>query len=722
MSQTKQGRLPKNYYRDMDKENMLDYSYVEVLVEELTPLEAVIELERLAKVIAYHDELYFQKDTPEISDASYDALVIRNRKIELRFPELRRADSPTRRIGAPLASGFRKVKHRSAMLSLENAFTNTDIYDFFDRVRRFLNLSAEEEIGVVAEPKIDGLSASLHYQQGRLRLGATRGDGSEGEDITENIKTILDIPMVLEGENIPESLEVRGEVYMCRDDFFALNERRLQADEAHFANPRNAAAGSLRQLNPQITASRPLKFFAYGFDALSGLALTEHTQILSQLKRWGFVVNSEIRFCHSPIQILDYYSSIAQRRIELPYDIDGVVYKINNLEWQQRLGSVGRTPRHAIAHKFAAEKAETIIENIDLQIGRTGVLTPVAWLKPVNVGGVIVSRASLHNADEIKRRDVRVGDTVIIQRAGDVIPQVLEVVMAKRPLDSQTFIFPDACPSCGSLVEQIPGEVARRCSGGLICAEQAAERLKHFVSRDAFDIEGLGIRNIETFFADGLIKNPADIFTLEQRDKGSLTPLRCKEGWGGQSTQNLFAAINKRRTIPLNRFIYALGISQIGVVTAKLLAKHYLSFDSLQHSMMSAADSTAEAYQELLSMDGIGQSTAVDLIYFFQEPHNIDIVKQLLEQIQVEDFQLEVSDHLPLAGQTVVFTGSLKMMSRAEAKATAERLGAKVAGSVSKKTNFVVVGADAGSKAKAATEFGVQVLNEDDWNRMAQGE
>lgn len=701
---------------------MLDYSYVEVPVEKLTPLEAMIELERLAKVITYHDELYFQKDAPEISDASYDALVIRNRKIELRFPELRRKDSPTRRIGAPVASGFRKVKHRSAMLSLENAFTSTDVYDFFDRVRRFLSLSGDEEIGIVAEPKIDGLSASLHYQNGRLRLGATRGDGSEGEDITENVKTILDIPTVLDGENVPESLEVRGEVYMCRDDFFTLNERRLQAGEAEFANPRNAAAGSLRQLDPQITASRPLKFFAYGFDALSGMSLTEHTQILAQLKRWGFVVNSEIRFCHSPTQVLDYYNSIGQRRVELPYDIDGVVYKINNLEWQQRLGSVGRTPRHSIAHKFAAEKAETIIENIDLQIGRTGVLTPVAWLKPVNVGGVIVSRASLHNADEIKRRDVRVGDAVIIQRAGDVIPQVLEVIAAKRPLDSQVFVFPDVCPSCGSLVEQIPGEVARRCSGGLICSEQVTERLKHFVSRDAFDIEGLGIRNIETFFANELIKNPVDIFTLEQRDKGSLTPLRCREGWGGQSVQNLFTAINKRRTISLNRFIYALGISQIGVVTAKLLAKHYLSFDNLKQSMVLAADPTSDVYQELLSLDGIGQSTAADLIYFFQEPHNIDIVNRLLQQIQVEDFHVDVSDHLPLSGQTVVFTGSLEAMSRAEAKATAERLGAKVAGSVSKKTNFVVVGADAGSKAKAATELGVQVLSEDEWGRIVRGE
>lgn len=701
---------------------MLDYSCAEILVDDLTPLEAAIELERLAKEIRYHDELYFQKDAPEISDAAYDALVIRNRKIELRFPELRRDDSSTRRIGAPLASGFRKVKHRLPMLSLENAFTASDVYDFFDRVRRFLSLTPDQEIGVVAEPKIDGLSASLHYQNGRLRLGATRGDGSEGEDITENIKTILDIPTVLEGNNVPESLEIRGEVYMGRADFFILNEGRLKKGEAEFANPRNAAAGSLRQLDPEVTASRPLKFFAYGFDALSGVELVEHNQILVQLKSWGFIVNPEIRFCHSPEQVLDYYTSIGQRRADLAYDIDGVVYKINNLEWQRRLGSVGRTPRHSIAHKFAAEKAETTVENIDIQVGRTGVLTPVAWLKPVNVGGVIVSRASLHNANEIERRDVRVGDTVIIQRAGDVIPQVLEVVKAKRPLESSAFVFPNACPSCGSLVEQLPGEVARRCSGGLICAEQVTERLKHFVSRDAFDIEGLGIRNIETFFTDELIKNPVDIFTLEERDKGSLTPLRCREGWGGQSVQNLFAAINKRRTISLDRFIYALGISQIGAVTAKLLAKHYISLDNLKKCMVLAVDPLTEAYQDLLSLDGIGESTAADLVYFFQEHHNINILERLLTQIQVEDFYLEISDHTPLSGKTVVFTGSLQTMSRAEAKATAERLGAKVAGSVSKKTDYVVIGEEAGSKAKVAADLGVHVLNEEEWTRIARGE
>lgn len=700
---------------------MLDHSYADVWVEDLKPLEAAIELERLAKLIKHHDELYFQKDAPEISDAAYDALVIRNRKIELRFPELRREDSPTRRIGAPLAVGFRKVKHRTPMLSLENAFSNEDVYDFFERVRRFLSLSDDREIDIVAEPKIDGLSASLHYQNGRLRLGATRGNGSEGEDITENVKTILDIPGVLEGESIPESLEVRGEIYICRDDFFALNERRRQAAEAEFANPRNAAAGSVRQLDPKVTASRPLKFFAYAFEALSGVELSQHSEVLAQLKQWGFVVNPEIRLCHSPQQVLDYYSLINGRRADLSYDIDGVVYKINNLEWQRRLGSVGRTPRHSIAHKFAAEKAETVVENIDIQVGRTGVLTPVAWLKPVNVGGVIVSRATLHNADEIARRDVRVGDAVIIQRAGDVIPQVLEVVKPKRPLESQSFIFPESCPSCGSLVEHVPGEVARRCSGGLICPEQVVERLKHFVSRDAFDIEGLGIRHIEAFFVDGLIKNPVDIFTLEERDKQSLTPLRCREGWGAQSAQNLFNAINKRRQVSLDRFIYALGILQIGAVTAKLLAKHYVSFSRLKEQMIQANDPSSEAYHELLSLDGIGQSTAADLIYFFQEPHNIDIIDRLLDQVHVEDFHSVASESMPLVGKTVVFTGTLQEMSRAEAKATAERLGAKVAGSVSKKTDFVVVGADAGSKAKTATDLGVQILSEDEWLRLAQG-
>lgn len=700
---------------------MLDHSYADVAVEELTSLEAAIELERLAKLIKHHDELYFQKDAPEISDAAYDALVIRNRKIELRFPELRREDSPTRRIGAPLAAGFRKVKHRTPMLSLENAFSSEDVYDFFDRVCRFLSLGNNSEIDVVAEPKIDGLSASLHYQNGRLRLGATRGNGSEGEDITENVRTILDIPGVLDGGNIPESLEVRGEIYMCRGDFFALNERRHQAGEAEFANPRNAAAGSVRQLDPNITASRPLKFFAYAFEALSGVELFQHSEVLAQLKQWGFVVNPEIRLCHSPQQALDYYAMINGRRADLPYDIDGVVYKINNLEWQRRLGSVGRTPRHSIAHKFAAEKAETVVENIDIQVGRTGVLTPVAWLKPVNVGGVIVSRATLHNADEIARRDVRVGDTVIIQRAGDVIPQVLEVVKTKRPLESQQFVFPEACPSCGSLIEHVPGEVARRCSGGLICPEQAVERLKHFVSREAFDIEGLGGRHIEAFFIDGLIKNPVDIFTLEERDKRSLTPLRCREGWGMQSAQNLFNAINNRRHISLNRFIYALGIMQIGAVTAKLLAKHYVSFSKLKEQMIHANDSSSEAYHDLLSLDGIGQSTAADLIYFFQEPHNIDIIDRLVSQVHVEDFHSMASDNMPLIGKTVVFTGTLQTMSRAEAKATAERLGAKVAGSVSKRTDFVVIGADAGSKAKAATDLGVETLSESEWLALLQG-
>lgn len=697
---------------------MNDKAYTEIPVEELTPSEATVELERLAKAIRYHDELYFQKDAPEISDAAYDALVIRNRKIELRFPELRREDSPSRRVGAPLSSGFRKVKHRVPMLSLDNAFTDSDVYDFFERIKRFLSLSSQEKIEVVAEPKIDGLSAALHYQKGRLRLGATRGDGSEGEDITENIKTILDIPLLLDGDNIPESLEVRGEIYMTREDFFQLNQKRRDAHEAEFANPRNAAAGSVRQLDPRITASRPLKFFAYGCEALSGIHFTHHTYILTQLKQWGFVVNPEIRFCHSPEQALEYYHALTHRRAELPYDIDGVVYKVNNLEWQRRLGSVGRTPRHSLAHKFAAEQSETLVENIDIQVGRTGVLTPVAWLKPINVGGVMVARATLHNADEIARLDVRIGDTVLIQRAGDVIPQVLEVVKDKRPADSTPFVFPTICPSCGSLVEHLAGEVARRCTGGLICNEQATERLKHFVSRNAFDIEGLGARNIETFFVQGLIQNPVDIFTLERRDKESLTPLRCQEGWGEQSVRNLFSAINKRRTISLNRFIYALGIFQIGTVTAKLLARHYVSLATLKKNMQAAVDMNGEAYQELLNVDGIGYSMAADLIYFFQEPHNIDIIERLEQEIQVQDFEREILADSPLSGKTVVFTGSLHTMSRAEAKATAERLGAKVGSSVSKKTDYVIVGDDAGNKAKLAQEYGVKILSEQEWKEI----
>lgn len=695
-------------------------TYRFISVEDLSRDQAAQELEKLAQEISGHDRLYFQEDDPVISDAAYDALVIRNRQIEARFPDLRREDSPSKRVGAPVSKGFKKVKHRVPMLSLENAFTNEDVANFFERARRFLSIGRDQSINIVAEPKIDGLSASLHYQNGKLCLAATRGDGSEGEDITENVRQIKSIPEQLQGDCIPENLEVRGEIYMNRSDFFALNQQRIQDGEAEFANPRNAAAGSVRQLDVSVTSKRPLSFFAYFYESISGDNATAHHACLENLQKWGFIVNSEIRQCTSLQELEEFYNSIDERRADLPYDIDGVVFKIDDLAWQRRLGSIGRTPRYAVAHKFEAEKAETILEEITIQVGRTGVLTPVANLKPVTVGGVVVSRATLHNADEIARKDVRVGDHVLIQRAGDVIPQVVRVIDHKRSESSMPYVFPSHCPACGGEVVHSSGEVARRCLNGLLCPAQAVERLKHFVSRDAFDIEGLGRRNIEAFYNDQLIQSPVDIFTLEARDKQSLTPLRAKEGWGSQSVANLFESINQRRIIEFDRFIYALGIPQIGQITAKLLAKNYHNLPQFLEATARAQDPESEAYQDLLSLDGIGQSMADDLLAFFHEPHNLDVINQLSHHLILRDYVVPAAISSALSGKTIVFTGVLEKMSRSEAKAIAERLGAKVAGSVSKKTDLVVVGADAGSKAKSALELGVTVLTEDQWLDLCQ--
>lgn len=722
----KQERPQEAYSLDMGKETMNSLSPQDTRkqdirakeIENLSRLEAQEELQHLAKEIAYHDRLYFQEDAPEISDAEYDRLFKRNKDIEAKFPDLRREDSPSKRVGVAPSKGFRKVKHRQRMLSLENAFTAEDVADFFDRVRRFLNMDQRTPLPVVAEPKIDGLSASLHYQNGQLRLAATRGDGSEGEDITQNVLMIPDVPAVLTAPHLPKDIEVRGEVYMCRDDFFRLNESRIADKESEFANPRNAAAGSLRQLDAKVTATRPLKFFAYYYETLSGPEVAHHAEVLANLKTWGFQVNPEVKLCENLEEILAYYEALGGKRADLPYDIDGIVYKVNDLALQRRLGSVGRTPRHSVAHKFAAEKAETIVEDIVIQVGRTGVLTPVAQLKPVTVGGVVVSRATLHNADEIARKDIRVGDHVIIQRAGDVIPQVVASLPEKRLETSQPYIFPTHCPACDSEVEIIPGEVARRCLEGLICPAQVVERLRHFVSRDAFDIEGLGSRHIEAFFQDKMILTPLDIFTLEVRDKELAVPLRRREGWGFQSAHNLFEAINKRRNISLDRFIYALGIPQIGAVTAKLLAHHYGTIDQWVQQMELAEDRSHEAYQDLISLDGIGENMASDLLAFFHHDHNKEIVNSLSAMLTIPAYVVERVSGSPLAGKTVVFTGTLEKMSRGEAKAVAERLGAKVAGSVSKKTDYVVVGADAGSKAKAARDLGVQVLTEEEWLGM----
>jgi DNA ligase (NAD+) len=690
-----------------------------IAVEKLGAAEAKSEIARLGAEIARHDKLYHQQDDPEITDAEYDALRERHAAIERRFPDLVRTDSPSLRVGAAPAAGFAKIAHRRPMLSLENGFSEEDVTDFFGRVRRFLKLGTDDAIEAVAEPKIDGVSASLTYENGVYRLGATRGDGSVGEDVTRNIATIADVPQKLKGRNLPALLELRGEVYMTRQDFIAMNERRAAAEEPLFANPRNAAAGSLRQLDPQVTASRPLRFFAYSEGESDGALDHCKTQwaFLEQLRAWGFTVNPLARRCTTQAEALAYHRELAGQRAALPYDIDGVVYKIDRRDWQRRLGVVSRAPRWALAHKFPAEQAETILEKIDIQVGRTGALTPVARLKPVNVGGVVVSNATLHNEDEIARKDIREGDSVVIQRAGDVIPQIVEVVLAKRPKGLRRYKFLETCPVCGSHAIREPGEVARRCTGGLICPAQAVERLKHFVSRGAFDIEGFGAKHIQSFWEDGLVKSPADIFRLHKR----RDEIEEREGWGKQSVAKLFEAIEARRTIALDRFVYALGIRQVGEATAKLLARNYGSLRALRAAMKDAQAEDSEAFRDLDNIEGIGPSVAADIVGFFGEPHNIEALDDLVSEVAIEDAMLPKVSGSKVAGKTVVFTGSLETMTRDEAKARAETLGARVAGSVSKKTDYLVVGADAGSKAKKAAELGVTTLSEQEWLTLIGG-
>ncbi len=690
-------------------------------VAELTEDEARRELARLAMDIAYHDARYHKDDAPEITDADYDAMRRRNEEIEACFPELTRKDSPTFRVGGGLKSGFGKIRHSRPMLSLGNAFSDGDVAEFLARVRRFLGLG-EEKLEVLAEPKIDGLSASLRYEDGRLIYAATRGDGTEGEDITANMKTLKDVPHVLEGA--PAVLEVRGEVYMRKDDFLALNQRQEAASAKVFANPRNAAAGSLRQLDPAITASRPLHFFGYAWGETSEPLGATQVEARSFLAKLGFSLNEPAALCAGVEDVLDYYRMVDRERAGLPFDIDGVVYKVNRLDLQERLGQVSRAPRWAIAHKFAAEKAETVIEAITVQVGRTGKLTPVANLTPVTVGGVTVSRATLHNEDEIARLGVKQGDTVRIQRAGDVIPQVLAVVTDGG---GPPYTFPTTCPECGSDVERADGEVDWRCIGGLICSAQAVERLKHFVSRDAFDIEGLGTKSIEEFWSDGLIRQPADIFALNEEN------LMGREGWKEKSVSNLLSAIKARREIPLDRFIYALGIRHIGQTTAKLLARRFGTYKVWENAMHAVAaerksipdehkkpELIGPYYAELVDIDTVGMTAADSLAAFFGEQHNLDVLASLAAELTVTDVAAPSADGSPVAGKTVVFTGTLEKMSRGEAKARAESLGAKVSGSVSKKTDYVVVGADAGSKAKKAAELGVTMLSEDDWISLIQ--
>ena len=681
----------------------------------MTDVEAAAELADLAITIAHHNRRYHGEDDPEIDDAEFDALVRRNLELEEAFPHLVRPDSPSKTVGTAPRSGFARKTHRIPMLSLANAFDADEVGEFLDRVRRFLTLDDGAEVALSVEPKIDGLSISLRYEDGGLVEAVTRGDGAEGEDVTANAATIGDIPERLKGDP-PAVLEVRGEIYMGRRDFLALNERQRKAGGKVFANPRNAAAGSLRQKDSGITAGRPLRFFAYAPGEMSSPVADTHSGFLAALKGFGFVVNPLSRRSTGFEDALGIYADIDSKRASLDYDIDGVVYKVDRHDWQQRLGQVSRSPRWALAHKFAAEKAETTVEGIGIQVGRTGALTPVARLAPVNVGGVVVSNATLHNEDYIAEKDIRVGDTVIVQRAGDVIPQVLSVDPGKRPADAKPFAFPDTCPVCGSPAPRVGDEAVRRCQGGLSCPSQAVERLKHFVSRDAFDIEGLGSKLVEELHVDGLLDTPADIFRLHGHQKA----LAEREGWGEVSAANLIEAIENRRRIDLDRVVYALGIRQIGQSNARLLARHYGSMEALLGAAADAAGGTGPAWDELVGIDQIGEGMAGELVRFLNDDHNRGVIGELLEAVEPLA-PAAVAQDSPIAGRTVVFTGTLKGMSRAEAKARAEGLGAKVAGTVSAKTDFVVAGEAAGSKAKKAADLGVAILGEEEWLALVAG-
>jgi DNA ligase (NAD+) len=698
----------------------------EPAISDLTEETAIAELAALAAQLGQANQAYHTDDAPLISDAEYDALKRRNAAIEAAFPHLKRADSPSDQVGAPVSEAFSKVSHAVRMLSLSNAFNADDVADFDDTIRRYIGLAADSPLSYTAEPKIDGLSLSLRYEGGRLVQAATRGDGSVGENVTANARTISDIPQVLEGA--PEILEIRGEVYMSHADFEALNSRALEAGDKTFANPRNAAAGSLRQLDPNITRQRPLKFFAYAWGELSEPLAPTQLEAIQRMAELGFRTNPLTKLCPSAEEAVLHYASIEGHRALLGYDIDGVVYKVNDLDLQRRLGFRSTTPRWAIAHKFAAEVAWTRLEAIDIQVGRTGALSPVARLTPVTVGGVVVSNATLHNEDYIAGRDsngnpirdgkdIREGDWVQVYRAGDVIPKVADVDLSKRPDDAQPYVFPTKCPECNSDAIREAGDAIRRCSGGMICPAQAVEKLKHFVSRAAFDIEGLGAKQIEMFFGDDTlpIKDPADIFTLEARDAQNLSKLANRDGFGEKSVKNLFQAIEGKRKIPLNRLIFALGVRHVGESAAALLATNYTSWARFEAAMTAATPGEGTEWDELLAIDGVGAVMATSVVTAFQQERERASIDRLTDQLQVEDAAPRVTADSPVAGKTVVFTGTLEKMTRAEAKARAEALGAKVSGSVSTKTDLLVAGPGAGSKAKKAADLGVETIDEDAW-------
>jgi len=695
-------------------------------IDTLSEAQARREHARLGEEIAQHDKRYYTEDAPTVSDAEYDALRQRYEAIEAAFPDLATPQSLTKKVGAAPSEKFAKVRHRVPMLSLGNVFEDEEVVDFIARVRRFLGLGPEAPLATTAEPKIDGLSCSLRFEEGTLVEAATRGDGYEGEDVTANVRTIGEIPKRLKGD-APGILEVRGEVYMTHADFAALNERQKEAGKTLFANPRNAAAGSLRQLDPAITATRPLHFFAYAWGEVSALPASTQMGMIAAFKSYGLPVNPLMVLCHSAEELLAHYRQIEQQRASLGYDIDGVVYKVDSLALQNRLGFVSRAPRWATAHKFPAEKATTVLRAIEINVGRTGALTPLAKLDPVTVGGVVVSNATLHNEDEIARKDIRVGDTVTVQRAGDVIPQILGPVTLTDDDKAKheklpKYEFPDTCPICGSAaVREIDPktgepEAVRRCTGVLVCTAQAVERLKHFASRNAFDIEGLGDERIEQFFRDGLIRTAPDIFTLPGRERRGLIHLKEREGFGELSVNNLFNAIEARRTLPLNRFIFALGIRHVGETNARRLARHFESFEALRKTAQAATEGS-EARAEINNIEGIGEVVAEAVADFFAEPHNETVLDALLKEVTVVPMEA-VTKASPVTGKTIVFTGALERMTRDEAKAMAERLGAKVAASVSKKTDLVVAGPGAGSKLAKAAELGIETISEEDWLKL----